>query len=197
MTVIVAGFPMSVGVARHVFLALGSEWLRHWLSTTVGTVAVAGSMFYLNRRERQLLAAVESERALLRANSDGMLDSQALLEAVRDHDGQVVDFICRSANRALCSYLGRTEQDLLGRSASEDAQNFEASGLMKLYVQCVASGEPIMLDDLPRFNQAHDEVRHYDLRLCGLGPSQRHMERRDRAVRGRRSDQGGRSAIAA
>jgi len=170
MTVIVAGFPMSVGVARHVFLALGSGVAAALaLSTTVGTVAVAGSMFYLNRRERQLLAAVESERALLRANSDGMLDSQALLEAVRDHDGRVVDFICRSANRALCSYLGRTEQDLLGRSASEDAQNFEASGLMKLYVQCVASGEPIMLDDLPRFSQAHDEVRHYDLRLNPVG----------------------------
>lgn len=40
---------------------------------------------------------------------------------------------------------------------------------MKLYVQCVASGEPIMLDDLPRFSQAHDEVRHYDLRLNPVG----------------------------
>ena len=171
MGVIVVGFPMSVGVARHVFLALGSGVAAALaLSTAVGTLAVAVSMFYLNRREQMLMAAIESERALLRANSDGMLDSQALLEVVRDPAGRIVDLVCRSANRAMCSYLGLAEQDLVGRSAVEDPGNFEASGLMSLYVQCMESGEPVMLNDLPRFSQVHGEVRHYDLRLNRVGP---------------------------
>lgn len=122
------------------------------LSTTVGTVAVAGSMFYLNRRERQLLAAVESERAsLLRANSDGMLDSQALLEAVRDHDGRVVDFIFAAVPTARCVPIWAEPSKISPAAALVKTHRIsEASGLMKLYVQCVASGEPIMLGTTSR-----------------------------------------------
>lgn len=107
MGVIVAGFPFTVGVARHVFLALGAGLAAALaLSTAVGTVAVAVSMSYLSRQEQRLIAANEAERTLLRANSDGMLDPQVLFEAVRDPAGRVVDLVCRSANRALYSYLG-------------------------------------------------------------------------------------------
>ena len=121
MGAIVAGFPILVGVSRHVFLALGSGVTAALaLSTAVGTVAVGISLFYLSRHEKKLIAENESERLLLRANSDGMLDPQALLEAVRDPAGRVVDLACRSANRALCSYLGLTEHDLLGRTVSEE-----------------------------------------------------------------------------
>lgn len=166
MAIIVAGFPLSVGLSRHAFLAFGAGVASALaLSTAVGTVAVAVSMFYLSRREQMLIAANESERALLRANSDGMLDPQTLLEAVRDPGGRVVDFVCLSANRALCSYLGLEEQDIIGRRALEDPGNFEPSGLMELYLQCVESGEPVTLNDLPRFSAVHDAVRYYDLRL--------------------------------
>lgn len=170
MGVIVAGFPLAVGVSRHVFLAFGAGTASALaLSTALGTAAVATWMFYFSRHEQRLIAATESERALLRANSDGMLDPQALLEAVRDPAGRVVDFICRSANRALCSYLGLEEEDLVGRRAMEDPRNSEASGLMNRYVECMESGEPLMLNDIPRFSRVHDETRHYDLRLNRVG----------------------------
>lgn len=170
MAVIVVGFPISVGVSRHIFLAFGSGVATALaLSTTVGTLAVAVSMFYLNRREQKLLAAVEAERALLRANSDAMLDSQALLEAVRDPERRVVDLICRSANRALCSYLGLTEQELVGRSAIEDPRRFDSSELMTRCVECLEGGDPVMLNDLPRFSRVHGGIRHYDLRLNPVG----------------------------
>ena len=170
MAVIVAGFPLSVGLSRHAFLASGAGVASALaLSTAVGTVAVAVSMFYLSRQEQALIAAKESERGLLRANSDGMLDSQVLLEAVRDPEGQVVDLICRSANRALYSYLGLQESDLIGRSALEDLGNFDDSVLMEQYLHCLASGEPVVLNDLPRFSQIHQQMRHYDLRLNRVG----------------------------
>lgn len=171
MGVIVGGFPLSVGLSRHAALAMGAEVASALaLSTAVGTLAVAGSMFYLNRQERSLIAAKETERALLRANSDGMLDAQALLEAVRDPDGQVVDLVCRSVNRAACSYLGVAEQDLVGHSAMEDPANFEASGLMWRYLRCMESGEPLTLYDLPRVSPVHHEIRYYDLRASRVTP---------------------------
>ena len=170
MAVIVGGFPISVGVARHVFLALGAGLTAALaLSTAVGTVAVAVSMARLSQQEQRLIAANEAERALLQANSDGMLDAQALFEAVRDPAGRVVDLSCLSANRALCSYLGLTEQDLLGHSIFEDPGNFDAYGLGELYVQCVEDGQPVTLFELPRYSTAHDEVRYYDLRLNRVG----------------------------
>ena len=171
MGVIVAGFPFSVGLSRHVFLALGagvSSALA--LSTAVGTGAVAASMFYLSRQEQMLIEARERERALLRANSDGMLDPQTLLEAVRDPEGRLVDLVCRSANRAMCSYLGMAEEDLVDRSAVGDQGNFETSGLMARYLQCMESGESVTLDDYPRFSQLHGEMRYYDLRLNRANP---------------------------
>ena len=170
MALIVTGFPLLVGLSRHIFLAFGSGVTAALaLSTAVGTVAVGVSMFYLSRHERRLIAANESERALLRANSDGMLDPQALLEAVRDPDGRVVDLVCRSANRALCSYLGMAEQDLVGRSASEDPGNYEDSRLMQRYLRCMEDGEPVILNELPRYSDAHHELRRYDLRVNRVG----------------------------
>lgn len=172
MGVIVAGFPLAVGLSRHALVALGAGAASALaVSTAVGTSAVAAWMFYFSRHEQMLIAANESERALLRANSDGMLDPQALLDAVRDPAGRVVDFVCRSANRALCSYLGLKEEDLIGRSAVRELRNFEYSGLMSRYVECMESGAPVMLNDLPSFNKVHHEMRYYDLRLNRVGPN--------------------------
>ena len=170
MGLIVIGFPVLVGLSRHLFLALGSGVTAALaLSTAVGTVAVGLSLFYVSQHEQRLIAANESERALLRATSDGMIDPQALLEAVRDPAGHVVDLVCRSANRALCSYLGLSEQDLVGHSAREDSGNSEDSRLMDRYLRCMEDGEPVILNDLPRYSEARDELRYYDLRVSRVG----------------------------
>ena len=171
MAVIVGGFPVSVGVARHVFLALGAGLAAALaLSTAVGTVAVAVSMASLSRQEQRLIAANEAERALLRANSDGMLDPQVLFEAVRDPAGRVVDLVCRSANRAVCAYLGLRPEDLVGHSVFEDPGNLDANRLADLYIGCMEDGEPVILFDLPRFSAVHGERRYYDLRVNRVGP---------------------------
>ena len=171
MGLVVAGFPLLLGLSWRFFIALrlGMD-ASLALSTGVGTTVVGAAMFYLSQREQKLRDAHEVDRNLLRASSDGMLVPQVLLEAVRDPAGQVVDFIYRGANRATCSYLGVvSEGDLLGRSAIESLPNLGGSGLLGRYARCLVDGQPVILDEFPYFNEILDESRRYDIRATRAG----------------------------
>ena len=89
---VIAGFPLLVGLSRRIFLTLGvGRDAALTFSTAVSTVAVGLLALYLGERERKQYEVAESERNQLRAIADSMLDPQTLLEAVRDSAGQVVD----------------------------------------------------------------------------------------------------------
>jgi len=123
--------------------------------------------------------ASEAALALLRSSADAMIDPQVLFEAVRDSDGRVVDFRYRSANRAALSYLGLDETELIGRSARTSLPNFEGSGLLGRYAQCLSDGQPVILDDFKylsgtlRDEQTRGELlvdgRRYDIRATKAG----------------------------
>lgn len=113
--------------------------------------------------------ALESERALLRASADSMLDPQVLLEALRDPAGRVVDFIHRSVNPAACSYLGLDESDLIGHGQLESSPNLEGSELQRRFIQCLEDGRPVILDDFAFFNDILDDSRRYDIRVARAG----------------------------
>jgi len=115
------------------------------------------------------LEASETARSLMRASTDGMLDPQAVLEAVRDPSGRVVDFVCRSANRAICSYLGIQEKNLLGRTALEFPPTLDNAALISRYAQCLADGEQVIINDLPIFGAVRDESRRFDIRVARVG----------------------------
>lgn len=115
------------------------------------------------------LAASEAAQALLRASADSMLDPQVLLEAVRDADGRVVDFLYRSANRATCSYLGLSEDQVIGRSALEVLPNLESSGLLARHIQCLDDGQPVILNDFLYSNRELGGARRYDIRTTLAG----------------------------
>lgn len=115
------------------------------------------------------LEVSETARSLLRATTDGMIDPQAVLEAVRDPGGQVVDFVCRSANRAICSYLGMDERDLIGRTALEGPPALDNAALISRYTQCLADGKQVIITDLPIFSAVRDESRRFDIRVARVG----------------------------
>ena len=166
-----ASFPIIVGVSRRIFLGLGlGDDTALTLSTAVGTVTVGALAFYLGRREQHLLEATESDRALLHASSDGMLDPQVLLAAVRDPAGQVLDFRYVSANRATYLYLEVTAQELIGRSVLDTLPNLVGSGLLTRYAQCLQDGEPVILTDFSYVNEILDDDRRYDIRATRAGP---------------------------
>ena len=167
---VVASIPIFIGLSRRMFLALGlGEGVGLTLSTAVGTVIAGSMVFYLGRREQRFLEAIESDRALLRANADGMLDPQVLLEAVRDAGGRVVDFRYRSANRAVCDSLDVAERDLLGRSAAETLPIFADEKLMARYARCIRDGDPVIMHDVANPQEAPEDARRYDTSATRAG----------------------------
>jgi len=166
---IIAGFPIIVGLSRMALLAIGlDDGATLTYSTVLGTGAVGSMAFYLIQREERQRQAAEADRILCRASADSMLDPQALLEAVRDPAGRVVDFRYLRVNQAACRYLGLQECDLVGHTLGS-AQNMERSELHRRYVQCLQDGEPVVLDDFAFFNEILHAVRRYDVRAARAG----------------------------
>jgi len=121
-------------------------------------------VFYDESQSSTALQSLERAHELLRASADGMLDPQALLEAVRDSNGQITDFVYRDVNRATWQYLETTRDELIGRTLLETMPNLKPSGLLARYAQCADSHEPMILDDVRYDNEMLAESRHYDIR---------------------------------
>lgn len=121
-------------------------------------------VFYNESQSAHALESAERANALLRASADGMLDPQALLEAVRDDNGEVVDFVYRDVNRATGAYLGLAPDELIGRTLLETMPNLKPSGLLARYARCVDTHEPMLLDDVPYDNEILAGPRRYDIR---------------------------------
>ena len=117
--------------------------------------------FYDNSALARAMAASARANALWRANTEAMLDPQVLLEGVWE-DGHVVDLIHRDVNRAACAYLGRSRDELLGRSVRETMPDIVET--LPEFLRCAETGTPVILDDLALNNHFLGEVRYYDTR---------------------------------
>lgn len=117
----------------------------------------------------EALAASEAAQALLRASTDGMLDPQMLLRAIRDPDGRVIDLVIRSANRASCSFMQQREEELVDRSAVAVLPSQDSPGLMGRVAQCLEDSKPVILDDFRYFNHVAQDFRRYDIRAAQAG----------------------------
>ncbi|MCX6432592.1 MAG: diguanylate cyclase [Actinobacteria bacterium] len=108
-------------------------------------------------------------RARLQATIDSFLDPHVFIEAVRDESGTIVDFVFLDANEAACTYNSRTRQEMIGARLMEILPGHAASGILADYAQVVETGEPIIVDALPYFNEIIGEVRQSDLRCIRVG----------------------------
>lgn len=106
----------------------------------------------------------EQTRALLRVTCDGIMDPVTLVEAVRDSDGRIVDFVFREVNPAACTYLRRSRTELLGATITETLPDVAASGALARYVQAMETGNPLKVDDFPYFSRLQQTTRRVDLR---------------------------------
>jgi PAS domain S-box-containing protein len=169
---ILAGFPLIVGFSRRALLALGlGSGPALTFAIATASIVLGAAAYRLSRREHALSETRESDRALLLANLNGMLDPQVLLEAVRDADGRVVDFIYWEVNRATCDYLGLSRDDLVGTGLLEASPGVAASGLFADYVRCVDTGEAVIMDDFSYDNEILEDTRRYDLRAARATPT--------------------------
>ena len=168
---ILAGFPLLVGSSRRALLALGlGADLALTFSVAAGTVVLGAVAYRRSRREHQLGESVASDRTLLRASTDSLLDPQVRLEATRDSSGQVVDFLYRDINQATCDYLGVTREELIGRGVVEAMPGIRDT-LLPDYIRCLDTGEPVILNDFSYDNEILVDTRSYDLRATRATPT--------------------------
>ena len=115
--------------------------------------------------------AAQATSQRLQATLNSLLDPFVLLEAVRDADGTLVDLRYVEANDAAATYNQVRREDFLGRTVLELLPGHLDHGPMGLYVKAIESGEPVILDDFPYFNEVRGEMRRTDLRAvrCGDG----------------------------
>ncbi len=125
--------------------------------------------FYDNSVLAEALDAGRRADALVRARTDGMLDPQVLLEGVW-RDGEVVDLIYRDVNVATCEYLGMDRAELIGQSLLRSLPNIDGSGLLSHYTRCAQTGEPVILDGFPYYNEVLNDFRYYDVRGAQVQP---------------------------
>jgi PAS domain S-box-containing protein len=136
---------------------------RPWpeMSNPPTTAARAGSA------ADQAVEAARRAVVLMRLWTDALPDPVVLYEAVRDSQGQIVDFICRDLNRPACDEVGLTRNDLVGRSAMATLPHFASSGLLEQYANCVEQRTSVVLSD---FGYQHfDQQRRLDLQVTSAG----------------------------
>ena len=100
--------------------------------------------------------------AVLRASADALLDPCALLEAVRDSSGRIVDFCYRQVNQATCDQFGLSRGELVGRGVVETSPGEKE--LLPDYIRCLQTGEPLVVNDFCYDGEIRTAERRYDLR---------------------------------
>lgn len=106
--------------------------------------------------------AVADRAVVLDAWVEAMPDPQVLLECVRDSRGRVVDFDYRDLNPAACGQLRLVRAEARGLRVSQVVPGIVPSGLLGRYAQCLATGDPLAIDD--QAFVLFDEPRRYDIR---------------------------------
>jgi diguanylate cyclase (GGDEF)-like protein/PAS domain S-box-containing protein len=113
-------------------------------------------------------AALEGE-ARRKAVVDSLLDPHVLLTAVRDDQGQIVDFEYTDANDAACAYNQMERAKLIGSTLLELLPAHATTGLLDRYIEVVETGEPLVLDDFVYPHEILAEPRRYEIRAVKVG----------------------------
>ena len=106
--------------ARFLLQVRHADGTRRWVEVHAALVLDGGQQpTSAVASVRDITAQIEAERShdeqdRRLAALDSMLDPHVLLEAVRDEDGRVVDFVFTDANTAACDYNRLPREKLLG-----------------------------------------------------------------------------------
>jgi PAS domain-containing protein len=136
----------------------------------------------LERTRQQAELGEERARAVI----DSMLDPQAVLTAVRDESGRIVDFEFTDANQAASAFNGVEHGGLIGVRLLGKHPASAVTGLLDDYIRVVETGVPIVRDgwSYPQ-DLLGGEVRRYDVRAVkfrdGVSQTWRDVTDRHRA----------------
>lgn len=80
---------------------------------------------------------------------DSILDLVVVEQAIRDEDGQIVDFVIEWMNNSPVDVAGRPREELIGRRVSELYPVLAGGELIEGYRRVVETGEPLVVDVMP------------------------------------------------
>lgn len=137
--------------------------------TAVPHAAVA-SFVDISRRRAAEETARESARRFRRA-LDTMLDAVALYTAIRDAEGNIVDFFIHHANPAIEDVTGQQAEHLIGRQLLHLFPALRGSPMFLSYVNVVHTGEPLSVDSLDYrpYDDGHLNHGAYRVQACRMG----------------------------
>ena len=108
--------------------------------------------------------------ARLRAAIETLIDPHALMLAVRDERGRIVDFRFADVNGAACEYLATPFDEVIGSGLLDRLATDSGPGLVAQFAGIVASGGDLVLDDFPyRPDEPGDAVLRFDIRARSVG----------------------------
>ena len=116
-----------------------------------------------------LTQEVADQRERLRATLDSLIDQHALLRAVRDDGGRIVDFELDEVNDAVCQYLRRPRAELVGASLVGLMPGIVDTGLLAAFAEVVDTGRPLVLDDFEYAQELLGRTRRYYFRGAKVG----------------------------
>ncbi|MBD2532414.1 PAS domain-containing protein [Nostoc flagelliforme FACHB-838] len=130
----------------------------------------AGIAEDISERKRYL-AALEKSEERFRTSVENMLDCFGIYQAVRNEQGQIVDFRTEYVNDAACLNNQVTRGQQIGRGLCELLPVHRDSGLFDEYCQVVETGQALIKDSLVYEDEYGQQrlVRAFDIRVAKFG----------------------------
>jgi PAS domain S-box-containing protein len=141
-----------------------------WRNEHGEIVGMIGISSDITKRKRSEQALRESEERF-RTSVENMLDCFAIYQAIRNEQGEIVDFRTEYVNDAACLNNQMTREQQIGRGLCELLPGHRDSGLFDEYCQVVETGLALVKESLvyeDDYGQEH-LIRAFDIRVAKFG----------------------------
>ena len=150
-------------------LAIGLRLDRVDAARAAATAELQAVNAGLEREVQARTAALRDSEELFRGAAESMFDPFAIMVAVRDETGTIIDFEYQFANASAAGYLD--PDDVAGRGLLELFPFHRDIGLFDAYVRLVDTGEPLTWESWWATLPGENQPRAFDTRATRFGDS--------------------------